>query len=197
MLKVSSSIHSLRTPKGVAANRSIINDFGVQITTSLLAAGIYGVVVLASYSTWLPIYLVTHFDGIRDITAIHNKNFAYLAGSFLPLGFAAKVLLFTPATASKPDAHDKEVAKFNPEIATLGETVWYNVWGYSKRTRTLIKRTATLVAVAGLQTSCQTFVAIEGAELFGAIGWSSVWALATIFTGVAFWWVANVGGIEN
>ena len=187
----------MRTPKGVAANRSVINDFGVQAATSLLAAGIYGLVVLTSYSSWLPIYLVTHFDGIKDISALHNKNFPFLAASFLPMGFAAKMLLFTPATAAKPDRHDKEVAKFNPEDATLGETVWYNVWGYSRRTRVLIKRTTTLIAVVGLQTSLQTYVTVEGAEAFGALGWSSVWALAATITGAAFWWVADVQGMEN
>ena len=195
-LKVSSSIHSVKTPRGVAANRSVINDYGVQVATVLLAAGIYGVVVLTSYSTWLPVYLITHFDGIRDISALHNKNFPWLAGSFLPLGFAAKVFLFTPATASKPDNHDKAIAKFNPETATLGETVWYNIWGYPHRTRTLIKRTATLITVAGLHTALQTYVTISGAEGFGAVGWSSVWALATSLTGAAYWWVADVQGID-
>lgn len=195
-LKVSSSIHSVKTPRGVAVNRSVINDYGVQAATSLLAAGIYGVVVLTSYSSWLPTYLVFHFDGIRDVSALHNRNFPWLVGSFLPLGFAAKIFLFTPATASKPDNHDKEIAKFNPETATLGETVWYNIWGFSKRTRALIKRTATLVAVAGLHTALQTYT-IEGAEGLGAIGWSSVWALAATLTGLAFWWVADVQGIDN
>lgn len=196
-LKVSSSIHSIKTPKGVAANRSVINDFGVQTATSLLAAGIYGVVVLGTYSSWLPNYLITHFDGLRDMSALHNGNFPYLVASFLPLGFAAKVFLFTPATAAKPDKHDKEIAKFDAETATLRETVLYNVWGYSKRTRALIKRTATLVAMAGFHTSLQTYTTVEGAELFGALGWSSVWALAATLTGAAYWWVSDVDGIAN
>lgn len=196
-LKVSSSIHSIKTPKGVAANRTVINDFGVQASTSVFAAGIYGVIVSASYLTWLPIYLVEHFDGIRDISILHNSNFTWLMASYLPVGFAAKVFIFTPSTAAKPDEYDKEIAKFNPETATLGETVIFNLWGYSKRTRTLIKRTATVVAVSGLHTWFQTYVALEGAEMFGAVGWSSVWAIAAIWTGIAFWWVGNVEGMSN
>ena len=180
----------------MAVNRSVINDFGVQAATSLLAAGVYGIVVEATYRSWLPIYLVTHFDGIRDISALRNQNFPWLVGSFLPLGFAAKVFLFTPATASKPDNYDKEVAKFNPETATLKETVWYNIWGFSKRTRSLIKRTATLAFVSGLHTALQTFT-LEGVEGLGAIVWSSLWVLAASSTGVVFWWVANVQGIDN
>jgi len=197
LLKVSSSIHSLKTPSGVAANTSVINDSYVQITTSLLAACIYGVVVLGSYSSWLPTYIVTHFDGVRDISKLHNSNFPLLAASFIPLGFAAKVFLFTPATAAKPDKYDKQIAKFNAEDATLAQTVVYNVWGYSKRTRALIQRTATLVAVSTLHTSLQTYVTVEGSEGYGGVGWSSVWALAATLTGVAYWWVGDVEGIDN
>ncbi len=105
--------------------------------------------------------------------------------------------MFTPATASKKDKLDKEIAKFDAETATLGETVWYNVWGYSKRTRMLIQRTATLVAVVGVHTSLRTYGSTEGAEVFGAVGWASVWALAATLTGAAFWWVADVQGIDN
>ena len=197
LLRISSSVHSIQTPKGVAANRSVINDFGIQISTSLLAASIYGVVVLGSFGTWLPVYLVTHFDGIRDISALYEANFPLVAGGFIPVGFAAKVFLFTPATAAKPDAHDKSTAAFNPETATLYETIMYNLWGYSKRTRTMIKRTATLVTVSGLHTWLQTYASVEGAEGFGAAGWSSVWAVAAMLTGVAFWWVADVDGVSN
>lgn len=197
LLKVSSSIHSIKTPKGVAANRIVINDFGVQVYASLFAAGIYGVIVSASYVTWLPVYLINHFDGIRDISIIHNRNFPWLMASYIPMGFAAKVFMFTPSTAAKPDAYDKEIAKFNPESATLSQTVIYNFWGFSKRTRTLIKRTATVVVVGGLHTWLQTYVSLEGAEAFGAAGWSSVWAIAATWVGVAFWWVADVEGMSN
>jgi len=197
LLKVSSSIHNIKTPKGVAANRSVINDFGVQASTSVFAAGIYGVIVLASYGTWLPEYLINHFDGIRDISVLHNANFPWLVASYVPIGFAAKMFIFTPSTAAKPDAYDKEIARFNPETAALGETVIYNLWGYSKRTRTVIKRTATIVAVGGLHTWLQTYVVVEGAEGFGAAGWSSVWAVAAMLTGAAYWWVGNVEGMSN
>ena len=194
-LKVSSSIHSIKTPKGVAANRSVINDIVIQIYTSLLAAGIYGVVVFASYGIWLPKYLVIHFDGLRDITAAYSTNFPWLILSFLPTGFAAKVFLFTPATAAKSDKYDKKTAAFNPETATLGETVVYNLWGYSHRARILIMRTATLVAVGGAHTVLQTYGSLKGAELMGAVGWSSVWGVAAALTGVAFLWVGDVDGM--
>ena len=194
-LKVSSSIHSIKTPKGVAANRSVINDYGVQVYTSLLAAGIYTVVIFGSYSSGLRIFLATHFDGLPDISAAYSQNLPWLILSFLPTGLAAKMFLFTPATAAKADKHDKQTAAFNPETATLGETVMYNLWGFSHRARILIKRTATLVAVGTAHTVIQTYGSLEGAEFSGAVGWSSMWGLAATLTGAAFLWVGDVDGV--
>lgn len=192
-----SATHQTEAPKGAVSNRSIINDLSIRIYTSLLAAGIYGVVVFGSFSTWLPVHLIVNFDGIRDISAAHSAALPFLILSFLPLGVAARTFLFTTATGAKPDAHDRKVASFNPETATLGETVKYNLWGYSKRSRTLIKRTATLVSLTAFHTWLQTYAAIEGTESYGAAGWSGIWAVAGTATGVAFWWVGDVEGVSN
>ena len=197
LLRNVSATHLSEAPKSAVSNRSIINDLSTRIYTSLLAAGIYSVVVVGSFSTWLPVYLVVHFDGIKDVSAAHSAALPFLILSFLPIGYAAREFLFTAATGAKPDAHDRKTAAFNSETATLFETIKYNLWGHSKRTRTLIKRTATLVFVSALHTWLQTYVAIEGAEGYGAAGWSGVWALAAAVTGAAYWWVGDVEGVSN
>lgn len=197
LLRDLSATHRAEAPKGSVSNRSVINDLSVRIYTTLLAAGIYGVVVFGSFGTWLPVYLVVHFDGLKDISAAHSAALPFLIISFLPIGYAAREFMFTPATGAKPDAHDRQMAAFNPVTATLGETVIYNVWGHSKRTRTLIQRTTILALITGLHTWLQTYVAIEGVEGYGAAGWSGVWALAAVVTGAAFWWVADVEGVSN
>lgn len=189
--------HKYKSPKGTVANRSVVNDLGVQISASLFAAGVYGVVVFTSFSSWMPEYLVTHFEGIKDISSLRNSKFIMLLATFLPIGLAAKAFLFTPATAAKPDAYDEKTASFDSETATLGQTIEYNLWGYSKRTRVLIQRTATLATLVGLHTWLHTYVAVDGAEGFGAAGWSGVWAVAAILTGMCFWWTANVEGVSN
>ena len=197
LLREVSPTHTLEAPKGLVSNRSVINDLSVRAYTTVLAAGIYGVVVFGSFGTWLPVYLVIHFDGIRDISAAHSAALPFLIASFLPIGYAAREFLFTAATGAKPDAYDKELARFNAATATLGETIMYNLFGYSKRTRTLVKRTATVAITAGLHTWLQTYVAIEGAEALGAAGWSGVWAIAAALTGAAYWWVGDVEGMSN
>ncbi len=192
-----SATHSLHAPKGSVANRSIINDIPVRALTTLLAAGIYGVLVYGSYSTWLPVHLVVYFDGLRDISTAHTAALPFLIASFIPVGYAAREFLFAPATGARLNLGDIRARAFNPATATLGETVMYNLWGYSKRTRELIKRTATLVAVSGFNTWLQTFVTVEGVESYGAAGWAAVWAGAAALTGLMYAWVGDVEGVTN
>jgi hypothetical protein len=190
-------VHATEAPKGAVSNRSIINDVEVGLYNSLLAAGIYGLVVYSSFGTWLPVYLVTHFDGLRDISAAHEANLAILMFSFIPVGVAARSFLFTPATGAARNLHDIRAKAFNPETATLWETVQYNLWGYSKRTRIMIKRTATLATVCFLNTWLQLAVTIEGTDSLGSAGWASAWATAALLTGSIFWWVGHVDGVSN
>ncbi|MCJ1255372.1 hypothetical protein MMC24_003188 [Lignoscripta atroalba] len=197
LLRPISPIHNVSAPKGAVSNRSIINDLPVRVYTTVLAASIYAVTVYASFATWLPVHLVVHFEGLRDISAAHSAALPFLICSFLPVGYAAREFLFSPATGAKKDLGDIRNEAFNPETATLSETVRYNAWGFSKRTRTMIKRTATLVTVTALNTWLQTYVTIEGSESYGAAGWSGVWALAAALAGTVFWWVADVEGVSN
>ena len=106
----------------------------------------------------------------------------------LLLGLAAKSFVFTPAAAA-PGA---KVSSFNPESATLGETFWYNVWGYSERTKTVITRTLALMLVSGVNTFVQSFVTVEGVEMMGAVAYSGVWVVAAGVTGAALGLVSAV-----
>lgn len=184
--------HRWKALRGTVADRVVINDVPARFLVSLLAAAIYGLAVLGSFASWLPVYLVIHFDGIRDISAAHNASLPLLISLFLPIGAAAGEFLFRASQGTKPDAHDVQIASFNPETASLSQTLAYNFWGYSARTRALIKRTVTVVVITGLHTWLQTYVAIEGVEAYGAAGWSAVWSLAAALTGLVFWWVGNV-----
>lgn len=181
-----------KAPKGTVANRSVINDWGVQLSTVLFATGVYSVVLLASFGTWMPKYLVTHFEGIKDISTLRSSTFLVLCATLFPTGLAAKTFLFTPAEAAKTDAYDNKIAAFDAETASLSETLIHNVWGYSSRIRTLMRRTGVLIGLVGLHTWLHLYVAVEGAEGFGAAGWSSVWMIAATLTGIGFAWVGDV-----
>ncbi|KAI9744682.1 MAG: hypothetical protein M4579_007687, partial [Chaenotheca gracillima] len=105
--------------------------------------------------------------------------------------YAAKEFIFVPATAARTDLGDALASAFNPETATLLETLRHNFWGFPKRTKVIITRTATLIAVSGLNTWMQTFVTVEGVESAGAVGWTGMWVVAEALTGFALWWIGD------
>ncbi|MCJ1313207.1 hypothetical protein MMC25_006884 [Agyrium rufum] len=195
LLRPIAATHKDNPPKDAVANRSVINDLPVRLFTTVLAACIYAVIVYGSFSSWLPIYLVTHFDGVRDISAAHSAALPFLIAAFVPVGFAAREFIFTPSTGARKDLGDIKKSAFNPVTANLVQTIQHNVWGYSKRTRTLIQRTATLAAVTGLYSWVEVYLTIDGAEGYGAAGWAAIWATAAVATGSVFWWVGDVDGI--
>ena len=194
LLRPVSPFHNAEAPAKAVSNRSILNDWPISIFTTILAAGIHGFILYLSFVTWIPSFLVNYFDGVRDLSAAYSAALPFLIVGGLPLGWAAGKFIFTPATGAKPDLGDIRNSAFNPATATLTETVMYNLWGYSKRTRTLIKRTATVAALSGSYTWYQLYITIEGIEGYGAAGWASIWVVATALTGMAFWWVGNVEG---
>ncbi|KAL8964151.1 MAG: hypothetical protein Q9183_004660, partial [Haloplaca sp. 2 TL-2023] len=162
LLRDKAPVHRLEaSKKSEVANRSILNDLSIKLYTSLLAAAAYGLVVYGSFRTWLPAYLIVHFDGLKDLSGAHEAAFPVIMFGFLVSGHAAQSFLFRPALGAKPDAHDLRMAEFDPATATFGETVWYNVWGHSKRSRILIKRTATLAFTSAMQTGLRTFITVE------------------------------------
>ncbi|KAL9593606.1 MAG: hypothetical protein Q9179_005792 [Wetmoreana sp. 5 TL-2023] len=197
LLRDSSPVHRPEASKGEVANRSILSNSPIKFYTSLLAAAVYGVVIYGSFRSWLPAYLIVHFEGLKDLSGAHEAALPGVIVGFLISGYAAQSFLFIPALGAKPDAHDLKMAEFDPETATLGQTIWYNVWGYSKRSRTLIKRTATLALTSAMQTGLRTYITVEGVELAGAAGWAVMWASTATLLGGILWWVGDVDGVSN
>ena len=197
LLRRISPAHADDAPQGSIANRSIVSDLPTQAFASLLGAGVYAFVVFGSYYTWLPAHLVLNFDGLRSMAGIYNVQFPILVILFIPVGIAAKVFLFTPSTAAKKDFADAQRESFDAETATLEETFWYNIWGFSNHTRVMISRSAILAGVTFLYSWVQVYASIEGAESLGAAGWAGVWAIAATLTGTAYSWVTNIEGVSS
>ena len=197
LLRRVSAAHKDHAPQGSIENRSIISDLPTQIFASLLGAGIYAFVVYGSYFTWLPAHLVLNFDGLKSMAGVYDAQFPTLVLLFIPIGIAAKVFLFTPSTAAKKDSADAQRNAFNPETASLLETFWYNVWGFSKHSRVMISRSVILAGVTFLYSWLQVYASIEGAESLGAAGWAGVWAIAAALTGAAYSWVTAIDGVSN
>lgn len=179
-------------------NREIVTDGGLQVLTTVLAGLVYSVVFFLAGRTYLPTALVLHFAGIPTIQPAAD---ALLLGYDRPvtqvlslvLGIAARTFIFTPmVTTPRNPEEEKEIADFDPAAATLGETVAYNLWGFTSQTKVSIKRTAVAMLYTAIGTYLQCASGIQGVESYGAAVYASVWVVAALVTGLSLRYVGSV-----
>lgn len=110
------------------------------------------------------------------------------------LGVATKSFVFTPSTATSDSLAEIRAKAWNPATATLGETVRRNLGfsGWSKRSKMVVRRTAVLMLVSGVNTFVQTYVTVEGVEAVGAAGYAGVWVAGAGITGLVLGLVGAV-----
>lgn len=188
-------------PESKTQNQQVVQDKGIQWLVTIFGSSVYSIVIYGSFITWIPTYMVTHFDGLRSVEKAHGAAVLTFLALFLPLGFAASQFIFVPAvgSAANPGLTDPNIAPekvpFNPQTATFAQTLAYNIGlsaaGFTPRMKILAKRTAILSASSFINSFVRSYVTIEGTELFGALGWASVWALAAGLTGVGYAWVGD------
>lgn len=194
-------IHARGGNKVKTANQAVAQDRNVQYLTAAFGASIYSLVVYSAFTTWLPTYMIIHFDGLRSLDRAHNTGILLLLALFGPLGYAATQFIFVPAIGSAgnpgntdPALHPEKVP-FDPRTASFGRTLAWNLGftesGLTPRGEILLKRTATLAASSFISTFFRSYVTIEGTELLGALGWASVWGSAAGLVGLAYAWVGN------
>ncbi|KAF3770011.1 hypothetical protein M406DRAFT_231144, partial [Cryphonectria parasitica EP155] len=171
-------------------NREIIADRLISVLSTLLASFIYNVVLFLSYKIYLRPAFVLHFEGIHTVEPA-QAALVILTTLALVSGIAARSFIFTPLAATGRTDQDEKAARFDPVEATLGETLWWNIWGYTTQTKVGIVRTAVLVAVTGINTYLQCDLTVSGVESSGAAAYASVWALAAFFTGVGLSFVGE------
>ena len=171
-------------------NREIVIDRGIQALTSLSSGLVYNVVLFLACRSFLPTTLVLYFNDIPTVEPATGAGLGRPETVLLSLlfGIAARTFVFTPIVT----AEEGEVAEFDAERATLGETVRWNLWGYTKRDKVSIVRTGVVVVVTAVGTYLQCALGIRGVEGTGAAVYAGVWAVAALFTGIALRYVGSV-----
>ncbi|KAF2183059.1 hypothetical protein K469DRAFT_584140 [Zopfia rhizophila CBS 207.26] len=193
LLRPRSKIHN---PKAPLYNRFLLNSFQVQATTTLLAIGVYVVVLWSSLKIGaanLNTLLVSHFD-VVTLEDAHAENPLSLVTKTLLAGLAAQAFLLNPSLGAQPGSGAATpVAPFDPATSTLSETIQHNVWFYSKRTKMLIRQTAILSAFL-LVNTIHRVLTLEGTDVTGAVGYAGIWIFTTV---VYAGWLAWVGDTET
>ncbi|KAJ4391395.1 hypothetical protein N0V93_005012 [Gnomoniopsis smithogilvyi] len=172
-------------------NREIILDRSIQLLSILLASFIYNVTLFLSYNIYLRPALVLYFEGIHTIEPSQN-SLIILGTLALASGIAARTFIFTPLAATGRTEEDEKHAQFDAIDASLWETFWWNVWGYTTQTKVGIVRTLAVVAVTGINTYVQCALTISGVDGQGAVAYSIVWAAAAFFAAVGLGFVGEV-----
>lgn len=201
-LRKPSLVHNLsRAHPAAVSNRSILQDWGITIYTTVLATAIYTVNLYLSYETWLPAKLAVHFEKLPNISKVHAgpAGLPLLFASLLPAGWAARDFLFVSSTGT-PASRDDKVEKSESPTSKQGEylvcAIYRKTWGtLSRRTRVLVSRTVVLAAVTMINTFIQIAGTIRGASFEGASAWGFVWTLGTLIVGLVYRWIEAVDGL--
>lgn len=182
--------HNSKSPAGSVAYRTVIKDFTTNVYVTIFGASVYSVVLFASIQTWLTVYLVTNFDGVRSFESARAMQIPAMILSCLPLGWSTTTFLFSPSIGAKPGLSDIRGTAFNPEKATLWEHIKHNAWGWSAGTKVIMKRNLVLSVLVGIATWLRVWKTLEGSEALGSAGWAALWASTSLVTGVLMRWVA-------
>ena len=180
-------------------NRDIVADRSIQVLTSLQAALAYSVVLFLAGRYLLPTNLVLYFQGIPTIQPAADASFLGFGGDptsqllSLVCGLAARSFIFTPlVTTPRSTAEDQKNAAFDPVHATLGQTVKWNLWGYTTATKVSLARTGVAMLFSAVGTYLDTAVGIAGVEPQGAVVYAGVWVAAALVTGLSLRYVGSI-----
>lgn len=199
LLRQPSSVHNLsHAPSGTVANRTILQDYLTTIYTTLTATSIFSVMLYASYATWLPVQLVTHFETIPDISAAHAgpAGLPVLFLTLIPVGYAVRDFLFVSSAGHSTNPAGKETSLDERRGEILFTSIYRKTWGQlPAKDRILASRTLLLASAILLNTIVQVAGTIQGVSVIGAFEWGSVWAVSTLAVGGVFAWVEAVDGV--
>jgi len=170
-------------------NRELLVDRPITVYTTVLAGTIYCVSLSTAYRLYLPRVLVLYFEGIPSIeTARSATTFLFVSAETVVLsllfGLAARTLIFAPFAGTGRAPDDARVDAFDPAAATLKETLWWNLWGYTAQGKVLVTRTAVAALVPAVGTFLECALTINGVEAYGAAAYAAVWAAAALLTGL-------------
>lgn len=172
-------------------NRFLLDSYQVQLSSFMLATGVYVVLLWGGLKTGvLNTFLVQYFD-IPTLEVAHIETPLSLVVKTFIAGFAAKAFLLNPSFAAQPLSENQTPGDtFDPATATLSQTLEYNFYNYTQRTRTLIQQTLILNSFLFIAT-VQRSMTLVGTDIIGAVGYAGVWVAANTLIALWFGWVGD------
>lgn len=159
-------------------------DPALQLLTAGLSTGVYSVTLVLSLRLVLPRVLVLYFARLPTVAPAYAASYASVLPMTAVLGAAASLFIFAPLAATGRAAEDEQLDRFDAATATLGETLRWNAWGYTARTKVAIARTAAVASATAVNTYLACTMTVRGVEATGAAAYAAVWVLAALATGL-------------
>lgn len=169
---------------GKLYNKDLIS-LPYQALVAALAASVYSSVLVLALRFLLPKVFVLYFRGMPTVEPAYAASFPAMLPVALCFGFASSVLVFAPYVTTGKSKDDDKIRQFDPVQASLGETVWWNFWGYTARTRVIMQRALVAMVVTGVTTYLACTASIDGVDRLGAVVYAGVWVLAAGATGAS------------
>lgn len=125
-----------------------------------------------------------YFTGVATLVPAYEASYTTVLPVTIIFGLAASTFIYAPFAATGKTKEDDKIDEFDPVSASLGQTVWWNFWGYKTKTKVVIRRTVVAIAVSAINTYLACTMTIYGVEPRGAIAYAGVWAFAALWAGI-------------
>ncbi|CRG85910.1 hypothetical protein PISL3812_02913 [Talaromyces islandicus] len=199
ILRGPNSVHALSAPRATGiSNIGILQDRVTALSTAVAAAATYTIVLFLGFSTWLPVHLVLHFEGIPDIRLVHS-GLQGLPSVFLQValaGYAAYDLLFVGSAGWANNNSTAGKVYEDRDGEYLITSLYNRTWGKLRtKGKILVSRTFIVALMTLGNTIVQVSGTVEGVDLLGSVGWGALWATAVLAVGGLFAWIEAVPGV--
>lgn len=176
-------------PANAPASTQLSSSITVKLYITTFLSVVYAAFLYLSLQI-IPRYIVTYFE-LRTLESAYSSTLPVLLTACVPLGNAAKDLLYVPSTyLAKTEVAEKE---FDPKHASLAETLAWNMGlsGWGKREDVLLSRTV-LIVILTLGTSvAKIYGTVDQAEVAGAAIWGGVFATAAAIASLGVFYVGD------
>ncbi|KAF4587778.1 hypothetical protein GQ602_004471 [Ophiocordyceps camponoti-floridani] len=186
VLSASLPFHLLRPPTN--HHHSSPPDLQLHLYTTALASSIYTITIALSQRLLLPRILALHFRGLATLEPAYAASYTAVLPATAVFGAAAAAFIYVPSSTTTGD----DAQALDPVTASLGETLRWNLWGYSSRTKLVVRRTCLVMLLVAGNTYLSCTRGLYGVEAHGALVYAAVWVGAAACTGLA---LGLVGGV--
>ncbi|KAF5027242.1 hypothetical protein F66182_658 [Fusarium sp. NRRL 66182] len=191
LLRPLSTVHSSSAAAAAGLPNRELLDLPLQMYTAALSTGIYTVVLVLSLRFILPRILIVHYSGVPTLEPAYSASYAAILPVTTLFGIAASTFIFAPFATTARAKEDDKIDEFDPVAASLGETVWWNFWGYTAKTKVVIRRTVVVAFAAAVNTFLASTKTMYGVNAVGAAAYAGVWAFAATCTGIGLGFVGG------